>query len=115
MNPLPIDPAHEAPLYRKVRNELTDSIARGVWKPGEAIPSEGNLAAQFGDDSKMTWNLYPPMLRSMGLGRKLRFGSWSVPVMRHCTATYSPSAFYRSLTANRRPRKTKSAPLVRER
>ena len=29
----------------------------------------------------MTWNLYPPMLRSMGLGRKLRFGAWSTPVM----------------------------------
>lgn len=47
MNPLPIDPAHEAPLYRRVRNELTDSIARGVWNPGEVIPSEGKLAAQF--------------------------------------------------------------------
>ncbi len=39
------------------------------------------VAAQFGDDSKMAWNLHPPMLRSMGLGRKLRFGRWSVPVM----------------------------------
>ena len=39
------------------------------------------VAAQFGDDAKMTWNLYPPMLRSMGLGRKLRFGAWSVPVL----------------------------------
>jgi indolepyruvate ferredoxin oxidoreductase len=39
------------------------------------------VAAQFGNDSTMTWNLYPPLLRSMGLGRKLRFGRWSVPVM----------------------------------
>jgi indolepyruvate ferredoxin oxidoreductase len=39
------------------------------------------VAAQFGDDAKMTWNLFPPMLRSMGLGRKLRFGRWSVPVL----------------------------------
>ncbi len=45
------------------------------------LAGRGRVAAQFGDDSKMTWNLYPPMLRSMGLGRKLRFGSWSVPVM----------------------------------
>lgn len=45
---MPIDPAQEAPLYRKVRHELTESIARGVWNPGEAIPSESNLAAQFG-------------------------------------------------------------------
>jgi indolepyruvate ferredoxin oxidoreductase len=45
------------------------------------LAGRAKVAAQFGDDSKMTWNLYPPMLRSMGLGRKLRFGSWSVPVM----------------------------------
>ncbi len=29
----------------------------------------------------MTWNLYPPMLRSMGLGHKLRFGRGSTPLM----------------------------------
>jgi indolepyruvate ferredoxin oxidoreductase len=45
------------------------------------LAGRARVAAQFGDDAKMTWNLYPPMLRSMGLGRKLRFGSWSVPVL----------------------------------
>ncbi|MEY2400079.1 MAG: indolepyruvate ferredoxin oxidoreductase, partial [Ilumatobacteraceae bacterium] len=45
------------------------------------LAGRAKVAAQFGDDAKMTWNLYPPMLRSMGLGRKLRFGSWSVPVL----------------------------------
>jgi indolepyruvate ferredoxin oxidoreductase len=45
------------------------------------LAGRAKVAAQFGDDAKMTWNLYPPMLRSMGLGHKLRFGSWSVPVM----------------------------------
>jgi indolepyruvate ferredoxin oxidoreductase len=45
------------------------------------LDGRSKVAAQFGDDAKMTWNLYPPMLRSMGLGRKLRFGAWSVPVM----------------------------------
>jgi indolepyruvate ferredoxin oxidoreductase len=39
------------------------------------------VTAQFGDDATMTWNLYPPMLRSAGLGRKLRFGRWSVPLL----------------------------------
>ena len=38
------------------------------------LAGRGKVAAQFGDDAKMTWNLYPPMLRSMGLGHKLRFG-----------------------------------------
>ena len=45
------------------------------------LAGRGRVAAQFGDDAKMTWNLYPPMLRSMGLGRKLRFGAWSAPVL----------------------------------
>jgi indolepyruvate ferredoxin oxidoreductase len=45
------------------------------------LAGRAKVAAQFGDDAKMTWNLYPPMLRSMGLGRKLRFGSWSVPLL----------------------------------
>ena len=45
------------------------------------LAGRSRVAAQFGDDSTMTWNLYPPMLRSMGLGHKLRFGRWSVPVL----------------------------------
>ena len=45
------------------------------------LEGRSKVAAQFGDDAKMTWNLYPPVLRSMGLGRKLRFGAWSVPVL----------------------------------
>ncbi len=39
------------------------------------------LGAQFGADAKITWNLHPPMLRSMGVGHKLRFGRWSTPLM----------------------------------
>jgi indolepyruvate ferredoxin oxidoreductase len=45
------------------------------------LDGRAKVAAQYGDDAKMTWNLHPPMLRSMGLGRKMRFGRWSVPVM----------------------------------
>jgi indolepyruvate ferredoxin oxidoreductase len=45
------------------------------------LAGRSRVAAQFGDDATITWNLYPPMLRSMGLGRKLHFGRWSVPVL----------------------------------
>ena len=45
------------------------------------LAGTARVAAQFGDDAKMMWNLYPPMLRSMGLGHKLRFGRWSTPLM----------------------------------
>jgi indolepyruvate ferredoxin oxidoreductase len=39
--------------------------------PGCCWPGRSRVTAQFGDDAKITWNLYPPMLRSMGLGHKL--------------------------------------------
>ncbi len=45
------------------------------------LAGRSKVAAQFGDDAEMTWNLFPPMLRSMGLRRKLRFGRWSVPML----------------------------------
>jgi indolepyruvate ferredoxin oxidoreductase len=45
------------------------------------LSGRGRVAAQFGDDAKVTWNLYPPTMRAMGLSRKMRFGRWSVPLL----------------------------------
>lgn len=36
-----------APLYREVQWRITRALAAGEWKPGEAIPSESQLARQF--------------------------------------------------------------------
>lgn len=38
----------ERPLYEEVRSHLTEGIAEGRWKAGEAIPSESGLAGHFG-------------------------------------------------------------------
>ena len=38
------------------------------------LAGRSRVAAQFGDDAKMTWNLYPPMLRSMGSGESCASG-----------------------------------------
>jgi GntR family transcriptional regulator len=38
----------DRPLYEEIRVHLTEGIAEGRWKAGEAIPSEGELAAHFG-------------------------------------------------------------------
>ena len=35
------------PLYEQIKVLLTNSLAAGEWKPGEAIPSEQELAARF--------------------------------------------------------------------
>jgi GntR family transcriptional regulator len=36
------------PLYLQARDALEDALARSEWAPGEAIPSEFELAARFG-------------------------------------------------------------------
>ncbi|MCW5576783.1 MAG: GntR family transcriptional regulator [Burkholderiales bacterium] len=36
------------PLYREVQWRITRALAAGEWKPGEAIPSEAELAADCG-------------------------------------------------------------------
>jgi GntR family transcriptional regulator len=41
-------PADARPLYAKVREQLVERIRSGVWKPGQLIPSEFEIAAEFG-------------------------------------------------------------------
>ncbi|MBL8352691.1 MAG: GntR family transcriptional regulator [Burkholderiaceae bacterium] len=36
-----------SPLYRQIKDLITRELQGGVWKPGEAIPSELDLAARF--------------------------------------------------------------------
>jgi GntR family transcriptional regulator len=36
-----------APLYRQIRHLLVESLRRGEWMPGAAIPSETELAGRF--------------------------------------------------------------------
>ena len=35
------------PLYEQIKGLLTQSLVAGEWKPGEAIPSEMELASRF--------------------------------------------------------------------
>jgi GntR family transcriptional regulator len=37
-----------SPLYRQIRDRLVHSLQAGEWRPGEAIPSEIDLAARYG-------------------------------------------------------------------
>ncbi|MDA8109310.1 MAG: GntR family transcriptional regulator [Betaproteobacteria bacterium] len=37
-----------APLYKAVKQLLTQELAAGEWRPGEALPSEAKLAERFG-------------------------------------------------------------------
>lgn len=45
--PLMATPAF-SPLYRQIKTLLLQSLESAEWRPGEAIPSEAELAARFG-------------------------------------------------------------------
>ncbi len=42
-----IDGPAFSPLYRQIKTLITRSLEAGEWRPGEAIPSETELAARF--------------------------------------------------------------------
>jgi len=52
--PTPVAPAEQAeagpafsPLYQQIKGLIMRELQQGLWKPGEAIPSELDLAARF--------------------------------------------------------------------
>lgn len=46
LRPLPHDAP--GPLYRQVRRALQQSIEAGTWRPGDALPSEAQIAGKLG-------------------------------------------------------------------
>ena len=40
------------------------------------------IRARFGEGARATWNLHPPLLRALGLERKLKLGPWFAPVFK---------------------------------
>ena len=43
---------------------------------------QADIAAQFGPSVRVQWNLHPPLLRALGLKRKIKLGSWFAPAFR---------------------------------
>jgi indolepyruvate ferredoxin oxidoreductase len=76
------------------RTGVSEAVARGLHKLmaykdeyevarlhlDAAVAAE--LASRFGPAVRVHWNLHPPLLRALGLKKKLKLGTWFTPAFR---------------------------------
>jgi GntR family histidine utilization transcriptional repressor len=66
-----VAPKAAAAPYQRVKQHLKDALANGRWRPGELMPSEAELTAQFGV-SRMTVNRALRELQAEGLVERVQ-------------------------------------------
>ncbi|MEV7006813.1 indolepyruvate ferredoxin oxidoreductase family protein [Streptosporangium sp. NPDC051022] len=76
--PLPITEAYARHLHRLMAYKDEYEVARLHLDPAE----RARIAAEFGPGAKISYNLHPPLLRAMGMNRKIRLGTWFDPAFR---------------------------------
>src|SRR5699024_3809701 len=62
-------------LYKLMAYKDEYEVARLALDP----QMDAQVAQDFGPEAKTTWHLHPPMLRELGMDRKLKPGSWFRP------------------------------------
>src|SRR5574343_489942 len=79
-----------SPLYRQIKDFLIRSLEEGEWGPGDAIPSEGDLAMRFNVSQGTVRKAIDEMAAENMLVRRQGKGTF--------VATHSdPRSFYRFL------------------
>ena len=62
-------------LYKLMAYKDEYEVARLALEPSLGV----DLAAEFGPGARASWRLHPPVLRALGLKRKIALGPWFVP------------------------------------
>ncbi|MBV8593739.1 MAG: 2-oxoacid:acceptor oxidoreductase family protein [Caulobacteraceae bacterium] len=65
-------------LYKLMAIKDEYEVARLLLNDSE----QARIRELFGDRPRVSWNLHPTFLRSLGLGRKVRLGPWFAPAMK---------------------------------
>jgi indolepyruvate ferredoxin oxidoreductase len=107
--------AVESTLHHDVGQPLLDAVAAGLYKltaykdeyevarlmtSPEALAEAREVA---GPNGSVAWKLHPPMMRALGLDRKISIGSWATPAVRGLapTSTAQPSFGHSNWSAQR--------------
>lgn len=65
-------------LYKLMAYKDEYEVARLATDPTVT----NDIEADFGPDARITIKLHPPVLRSLGMNRKINFGPWARPILR---------------------------------
>jgi indolepyruvate ferredoxin oxidoreductase len=72
-------------LYKLMAYKDEYEVARLALEPSLGA----GLAAEFGPGARASWRLHPPVLRALGMKKKIALGPWFVPAFRVLRAMHS--------------------------